>query len=63
MDRLTLKMARNKYGKIHLQPKSKKITAEEVFSVSLSMLHDSHRNEEWVKKIRDLIRPSIEELI
>jgi hypothetical protein len=56
MDKLSLKMARDKYGRIYLQSKSKKKTAEEILSVSLSILHDSYRNEEWAIKIKNLIR-------
>lgn len=58
MDKLSLKMARDKYGRTHRPSKNKKKTAEEFFSAKLSILHDSYRNEEWVRKIRDLIRRS-----
>lgn len=57
MDKVMLKMARDKYGSVR-PPQSgvKRKSAEESLSCNLSILHDSHCNEEWVKKIKNLIR-------
>jgi len=62
MENITFKIARKKYGRISsLQPRIAKKNAEERLSCNLSIFHDVHRNEEWVKRIKSLV--VIEEFI
>lgn len=62
-DRLILKKVRQKYRRFApLQSRVARKSAEENLSCSLSILHDSHRDEEWAKRIKNLIRFGDEEI-
>jgi len=56
MKNITFRIARKKYGRIgFLQPRIMKKNTEERLSCNLSIFHDVHRNEEWVKRIKSLV--------
>lgn len=55
--RLLFKMARQKFGRVSVEKTNKqRKNAEKHFSCSLSILHDSFRNEAWCKKLKDIIQ-------
>jgi len=62
MGRLDLKTARSKFGRIEpLEGKSSQFKNQRRFPdtkyfCSLSFLHDTRREEEWAKKIYEMIR-------